>query len=40
MDDLEPFPKDIGFSATDAALLLIGFAAGALVTYLIGLALI
>lgn len=38
MDDLNQIPADLGFSATDAALLLIGFAAGSLVTYLVGLA--
>lgn len=38
MDDLNPIPDDLGFNASDAALLVIGFAAGSLVTYLVGLA--
>lgn len=36
MDDLNPIPADLGFSATDAALLLIGFAAGFCVALLAG----
>lgn len=36
MDDLNPIPADLGFSATDAALLLLGFAAGFLVALAAG----